>query len=268
MTSYGFMDHECKKRSNHNMITMREVFFMLPCLMVCLVGCKPETVRDEVGKSPRDEAGKPPRDEKEREVEKGLKLAADWQSHFDLFYVKKTHFLSKLSQAIANEGDEERYKKYMRRFIDTAFGIPTDADESGARLQQLNSLCHVTEAVMGCADGHDDWKTYWEVAIRRVERIQSELQKIRTHFPEGDPPGDDLPVLGRGGWDNCLKLLKQEYGMASRDLSRFINNFLMANVLSKEEWTVIHDRLEKVLDRNIPVKQVLLDIWAERERKR
>ena len=258
------------------MITMRNVFFMLPCLVVCLVGCKPETVRDEVGKSPRDEAGKPPReevgelplDEKDREIEKGLKLAADWQSHFDLFYVKKTHFLSKLSQAIAKKGDEERYKKYMRRFIDTAFGIPTDADESGARLQQLNSLCHVTEAVMGCADGHDDWKTYWEVAIRRVEHIQIELQKIRTHFPEGDPPGDDLPILGRGGWDNCLKLLKQEYGIASRRLSKFINTFTMANVLSKEEWTVIHDRLEKILDRKIPVRQELLDIWAEREKKR
>ena len=268
MTSCGFMDHECQKRSNHNMITMREISFMLPCLMVCLVGCRPETVRDEVGESPRDEVGEQPLDEKEREIEKGLKLAADWQSHFELLHVKNTHFLSKLGQAIAYEGNEERYQKYMGRFIDTAFGIPTDADESGARLQQLDSLCIVTEAVMGCAECRRDWKTYWMVAIKRVERIQSELQKIRTHFPEGDPPGEPCPLLGRGGWDNCLKLLKQEYGMASRDLSRFINNFLMANVLSKEEWTVIHDRLEKVLGRKIPVRQVLLDIWAERERKR
>ena len=268
MTSYGFMDHECQKRSNHNMITMREISFMLPCLMVCLVGCRPETVRDEVGESPRSEVGEPPHDEKEREIEKGLKLAADWQSHFDHFYVKKTHFLSQLSQAIANEGNEERYQKYMGRFIDTAFGIPTDADESGARLQQLDSLCIVTEAVMGCAECRRDWKTYWMVAIKRVERIHIELQKIRTHFPEGDPPGDDLPLLGRGGWDNCLKLVKQEYEIASRKLPRFINTFTMANFLSKEEWTVIHDRLEKVLGRKIPVRQVLLDIWAEREKKR
>ena len=250
------------------MITMRNVFFILPYLMVCLVGCRPETVRDEVGEPPRDEIGKSPIDEKDRTIEKGLKLVADWQSHFDHFYVKKSHFLNELSYAIAFEGDEERYKKYMGQFIGAAFDIPTDAEESGARMQQLDSLCTVTEAVMGCADGRRDLKTYWEVAIRRVERIQSELQKIRTHFPEGDPPGDDLPVLGRGGWDNCLKLLKQEYGIASRSLSRFINNFLMARVLSREEWTVIHDRLEKVLGRKIPVRQELLDIWAEREKKR
>ena len=29
------------------MTTMRKGFFMLPGLMVCLVGCRPETVRDE-----------------------------------------------------------------------------------------------------------------------------------------------------------------------------------------------------------------------------
>ena len=250
------------------MMTVRRVSFMLPCLMACLIGCRPETVHDEVGEPPREEVRQPPLDEKDREVEKGLKLVADWQSHFDLFLGKNTHFLSKLGQAIAHERDEERYKKYMGRFIDAAFGIPTDADESGARLQQLDSLCVATEAVMGCAEGHDDWITYWEVAIRRVERIQSELQKVRTLFPEGDPPGDDLPVLGRGGWDNCLRLLKQEYVIASRRHSRFINNFFMANVLSKEEWTVIHDRLEKTLGHKIPVRQELLDIWAEREKER
>lgn len=250
------------------MITMRNVFFMLSCLMVYLVGCRPETVRDEVGEPPRDEIGKSPIDEKDREVEKGLKLVADWQSHFDLLHVKNSHFQNKLSYAIAYESDEERYKKYMGQFIDAAFGIPTDAEESGARMQQLDSLCTVTEAVMGCAECRRDWNTYWMVAFRRVERIKSELQKIRTHFPEGDPPGDDYPVLGRGGWDNCLRLLKQEYGMASRDLTKLINNFLMANVFSKEEWTVIHDRLEKVLGRKIPVRQELLDIWAKREKKR
>jgi len=228
--------------------------------MVCLVGCRPETVLDEVGE--------PPVDEKDRTIEKGLKLVADWQSHFDLFYVKKSHFLSELSYAIAFEGDEERYKKYMGCFIDAAFGIPTDADESGVRMQQLNSLCRVTDAAMGCAESRRDWNTYWKVAIRRVERIQSELQKIRTHFPDGDPTGDDLPVIGRGGWDNCLKLLKQEYGIASRGLSRFINTFTMANFLSKEEWTVIHDRLEGILGHKIPVRRELLEIWAERGDKR
>ena len=250
------------------MMTVRRVSFMLPCLMACLVGCRPETVHNEVGEPPREEVRQPPLDEKDREIEKGLKRLADWQSHFDLFHVKNSHFPNKISYAIAYECDEGRYKKYMGRFIDAAFGIPTDADESGARMQQLDSLCIVTDAVMSCAQARRDWITYWEVAIRRVERIQSELKKIRIHFPDGDPPGNDLPILGLGGWDNCLRLLKQEYGMASKDLSGLINNFLMANVLSKEEWTVIHDRLEKTLGRKIPVRQVLLDIWAEREKER
>ena len=240
------------------MITMRKALFMLSYLMLYLVGCRPEAVRDEVGE--------PPLDEKDREVEKGLKLVADWQSHFDLFHVKNTHYINKLSHAIAYEGSEERYKKYMGRFIDTAFGIPTDADESGARLQQLDSLCIVTEAVMSCAESRRDWNTYWMVAFRRVERIKSELQKIRTHFPEGDPPGNDYPVLGRGGWDNCLRLLKQEYGTASRDLTKLINNFLMANVFSKEEWTGIHDRLEEILCKKIPMRRELLRIWEDKQK--
>ena len=90
--------------------------------MACLIGCEPGTVRDEIGE--------PAVNEKDSAVDARLKLVADWQSHFDLFHVKRSPFLSELQHEIAYEGDEERYKKYMGRFIDTAFGIPTDADES------------------------------------------------------------------------------------------------------------------------------------------
>ena len=55
------------------MMTVRRVSFMLPCLMACLIGCRPETVHDEVGEPPREEVRQPPLDEKDREVEKGLK---------------------------------------------------------------------------------------------------------------------------------------------------------------------------------------------------
>ena len=116
------------------MMTVRRVSFMLPCLMACLVGCRPETVHNEVGEPPREEVRQPPLDEKDREIEKGLKRLADWQSHFDLFHVKNSHFPNKISYAIAYECDEGRYKKYMGQFIDTAFGIPTDADRKSTRL--------------------------------------------------------------------------------------------------------------------------------------
>ena len=156
----------------------------------------------------------------------------------------------------------------MGRFIDTAFGIPTDADESIARLQQLDSFCTITEAVMHCAESRRDWNTYWAIAFRRVERIQNDLQKTRMHFPNGDPKGEAYPVLGRGGWDNCLKLLKNEYEMTSRDLTKLINNFLMANVFSKEEWTVIHDRLEEILGKKIPMRRELMRIWEDKQKAR
>ena len=242
------------------MRTTWSLFLVLPYLMVILIGCGPGAVRDEVVESAVDE--------KDRSIENRLKLAADWQSHFDLFYVKKSPFLNELESKIAYEEDEERYKRYMGRFIDTAFGIPTDADESGARLQQLDSFCMITEAVMHCAESRRDWNTYWAIAFRRVERIQNDLQKTRMHFPNGDPKGEAYPVLGRGGWDNCLKLLKNEYAMASRDLTKLINNFLMANVFSKEEWTVIHDRLEEILGKKIPMRQELLRIWEEKQKVR
>ena len=242
------------------MRTIWNLFLVLPCLMACLIGCEPGTVRDEI-----DE---PAVTEKDRVVEARLKLVADWQSHFDLFHVKRSPFLNELQHEIVYEGDEERYKKYMGRFIDTAFGIPTDADESGARLQQLDSFCTITEAVMHCAESRRDWNTYWTIAFRRVERIQSELKKIRIHFPNGDPQGDASPILGRGGWDNCLKLLKNEYEMTSRDLTKLINNFLMANVFSKEEWTVIHDRLEEILGKKIPMRRELMRIWEDKQKAR
>ena len=242
------------------MRTTCNLFLMLPCLMAILIGCGPGAVCDEVGESAVDE--------KDRSVEIRLKLVADWQSHFNLFYVKKSPFLNELKGMIAYEKDEERYKRYMGRFIDTAFGIQTDADESGARLQQLDSFCMITEAVMHCAESRRDWNTYWSIAFRRVERIQKDLQKIRMHFPNGDPKGEVCPVLGRGGWENCLKLLKNEYEMASRDLTKLINNFLMANVFSKAEWTVIHDRLEEILGKKIPMRQELLRIWEENQKVR
>ena len=242
------------------MRTIWNLFLVLPCLMACLIGCEPGTVRDEIGE--------PAVNEKDRVVEARLKLVADWQSHFDLFHFKRSPFLNELQHEIAYEGDEERYKKYMGRFIDTAFGIPTDADESGARLQQLDSFCTITEAVMHCAESRRDWNTYWTIAFRRVERIQSELKKIRIHFPNGDPQGDASPILGRGGWDNCLKLLKNEYEMTSRDLTKLINNFLMANVFSKEEWTVIHDRLEEILGKKIPMRRELMRIWEDKQKAR
>ena len=243
------------------MRTIWNLFLVLPCLMACLIGCEPGTVRDEIGE--------PAVNEKDSAVDARLKLVADWQSHFDLFHVKRSPFLSELQHEIAYEGDEERYKKYMGRFIDTAFGIPTDADESVARLQQLDSFCTITEAVMHCAESRRDWNTYWTIAFRRVERIQSELKKIRIHFPNGDPQGDASPILGRGGWDNCLKLLKNEYEMTSRDLTKLINNFLMANVFSKEEWTVIHDRLEEeILGKKIPMRRELMRIWEDKQKAR
>ena len=65
--------------------------------MVCLIGCEPGTVRDEIGE--------PAVNEKDRAVEAHLKRVADWQAHFDLFHVKRSPFLSELQHEIAYEGD-------------------------------------------------------------------------------------------------------------------------------------------------------------------
>lgn len=60
------------------------LFLMLPCLMAIPIGCEPGAIREDVSESAVDE--------KDRSVETRLKLVADWQSHFDLFYVKKSPF--------------------------------------------------------------------------------------------------------------------------------------------------------------------------------
>ena len=56
--------------------------------------------------------------------------------------------------------------------------------------------------------------------------------------------------------------------MTSRDLTKLINNFLMANVFSKEEWTVIHDRLEEILGKKIPMRRELMRIWEDKQKAR
>ena len=142
--------------------------------------------------------------------------------------------------------------------------MPTDAEESGARLQQLDSFCTMTDAVLVCAEAHDDWDTYWTIALRRLERIQEEWKRLKIRFPDGDPPGPDYPVLGRGGWDNCLKLAKSEYEMAVGDLTTLINNILMTHVLSYEKWSDIRVRLEEIVGHEVKIKDSILKLWEKK----
>ena len=238
------------------MLTKRVSSFMLAGLMVGLVGCRQEADTKIIAKSTTDN--------KDREIQEALNLVTNWQSHFDLFYVKRSPFVLKLSNKIAFETDDDRYRIYIRQFIDAAFGISTDAEESGARLQQLNSFCKMTEAVVNCAGNHHDWNTYWTIALRRLKRIQDEMQELKIRFPDYEPQSDDVPVLGRGGWDNCLKLTKQEYGMAVSGLSKAINNILMTHVLSYDEWTDIRSRLEEIIGHEVKIKESIIKEWEEK----
>ena len=233
--------------------------FMLAGLMAYLFGCRQET--DEKGTSEFE------RDRKERDMQEALNLVTNWQSHFDHFYVKSTRFEIKLGQKIANETDNNRYRKYMDQFIDAAFGIPTDAEESGARLQQLDSFCMMTAAVQGCAEAHRDWNTYWTIALRRLERIRDEMQRLKIRFPDYALQSEGVPVLGRGGWENCLKLTENEYAMAVRGLSWSINDILMTNVLSYEKWRDIHSRLEKIVGHEVEIRPSILKLWEEERKK-
>ena len=62
------------------MRTMWNLFLTLPCLMAILIGYGQGAVREEFSESTVNE--------KDRSVEASLKLVADRQSHFDLFYIK------------------------------------------------------------------------------------------------------------------------------------------------------------------------------------
>ncbi|MBQ6337855.1 MAG: hypothetical protein IJI36_01810 [Kiritimatiellae bacterium] len=239
--------------------SLAALVMLLTGLLVCLVGCRQE--------ADTKEASKLTADTKDREIQKALNLATNWQSHFDLFYVKSTRFEIKLSHAIAAETDDDRYRKYMGQFIDAAFGIPTDAEDSGARMQQLDSFCRMTDAVLGCAASHRDWDTYWKIALRRLERLQEEWKKLKIRFPDGDPPGPDYPVLGLGGWGNCLKLAKSEYGMAVGDLATLINNILMTHVLSYEKWSDIRSQLETIIGHDVEIRPAILKLWDEKRKK-
>ena len=229
---------------------------MLAGLMIGLVGCRQETDTKEIAKSATDK--------KDREIQEALNLVTNWQSHFDLFYVKKSHFTTKLAHEIAYGTDDERYKKYMGQFVDAAFGIPTDAEDSGARLRQLDSFCKMTWSVMACAENRRDWDMYWTIALRRLKRIQDEMKRLKIRFPDNESQGNEDPALGRGGWDNCLKLTKREYGMAVRDLATLVNNILMTHVLSHEKWSDVRTRLEEIVGHEVTIKDSILKLWERR----
>jgi hypothetical protein len=205
---------------------------------------------------------------KEREIQECLNLITNWQSHFEIRYVKRHPFLNKLNHAIAHETDNDQYKKYMGQYIDVAFSIPIDASDSGLRLQQLDSFCTVTESVMSCAESHGDWNTYWVVGLRRLECIQAEMLKLKARFPDGGPQlENDVPCLGRGGWDNCYGVVNNEYKYSVRNLSRLITNFLMTHVLTYEKWVEYHSRLEKIVGHEVPIKEIMFKLWSEKEAK-
>ena len=236
----------------------RECFFLLAVLMACLAGCRRETAPGKIAQLTIDEK------DRDREIQEALGIVTNWQSHFDLFYVKRSRFEIKLSHMIADETDNERYRKHMGQFIDAAFGISTDAEDSGARLRQLDSFCTMTDAVLGCAEFRRDWDMYWTIALRRLKRIQDEMKRLKIRFPDNESQGNEDPVLGRGGWDNCLKLTKREYGMAVEDLVTLVNNILMTHVLSYEKWSDIRARLEEIVGHEVKIKDSILKLWEKR----
>ena len=254
------MDQEEREKSKRMKIADWTRFLVLASLVTCLAGCRKEIAPDEAQLSIA---------KKDRMIQEEIRLATDWKSHFDLLYIERSFrlrdCLSDLKHNIAFEADKERYEKYMGQFIDAAFSISTDADESGARLQQLHSFCMVTETVISCADIREDFETYWPLALRRLKRIKEECEKLKARFPDGDPPGPDYPVLGIGGWDNCLKLARQRYGMAVSYLSDLINNFLMVRVLTYEKWVGFHAQLEKIVGHEVPIKDYMFKEWKAKE---
>ena len=235
-------------------------FLVLASLVTCLAGCRKETVPDEAQLAIA---------KKDKKVQEEIRLAGDWKSHFDILYIERSFrlrdCLTDLKHNIAFEADKERYEKYMGQFIAAAFSIPTDSDESGVRLQQLHSFCMVTETVISCADIREDFETYWPLALRRLKRIKEEWVKLKARFPDGNPPGPDYPVLGIGGWDNCLKLARQRYGIGTEDLSKLINNFLMVHVLTYEKWSEFHSQLEKIVGHAVPIKDYMFKEWKAKE---
>ena len=241
------------------MLTKRVILFMLECLTVCFVGCRQEADTNEIAKLPADTT--------DREIQEALNLVTNWQSHFDLLHVNRSPFALELSNKIAFGIDDAVYGKYMGRFIDAAFSIPTDAEDSGARLQQLDSFCTMTMQVIWCAEAHRDWDTYWTIALRRLERIRDEMQRLKIRFPEYASQSDDLPCLGRGGWDNCLKLVKQEYEMEVSGLPKALNNVLMTLVLSYEKWSDIRSQLETIIGHEVEIKESILNLWEEKRKK-
>ena len=237
------------------------LLFALACMAIGLAGCREEA-------SPVDTALEQA-EKKDREIQAGLNLVTNWQSHFELLYFKRDRFLNNLKHAIMFEADNERYKKYMGWFVDAAFSIPTDSEDSRTRAHQLDSFCYMTESVMKCAGGHDDWNTYWTIGLRRLERIKAELQKIKVHLPNGEPHWDEekgeWPVLGHDGWDNCFGIVKVEYGHSVHGLKSTINNFLMTRVLTYDKWVEYHSRLEKIIGSKVPIKDVMFKSWDMRK---
>lgn len=248
-------------RDEHMIKRQLRIVSMFSIMLVGISGCRPET-------SPV-QSDRRMLDKKDLEIQEGLKLAADWRSHFDLFHVKRSYFLSELNHNIHTERDEAKYKRYLKLFEEVAFDIPTDADDPGTRVQQLESFSIVTAAVARCAEEHDDWDAALAIGLRRLERLKEEWKKLKVHFPDGELPGPDFCYSAAwfGSWDHCFQQARQNYGTAVKYLSWLINNFLMVNVLTYERWKEFHARLEEIVGHEIPIKRVMTTLWEEKKRR-
>ena len=204
----------------------------------------------------------------EIEIQNDIKLVSDWQSHFDLLYVRH-HFLTGLSGKIRYSRGGAFRDKYYGKFLDAAFGIPVDASDVGTRTRQFDSFCRVTDvAVNGLADfgmkGCDDYRPYWNYALRRLEFVGNELKKVETYV---GGKGEENTFSGSvNEWESYCKTARREYNFSVERLERDINNFLVISVLSHEQWTAFRLRLEKILGHKVPIREDMDELWKQKQK--
>ena len=157
------------------------------------------------------------------------------------------------------------YAKYIDQFLNEAFEIPVDAADVGVRTRQFDSFQMVTDAAICCTAESEDYNRFWSNALRRLKFICDELDTIESYLAGN---GGGKGFLGdKDGWEQYHKVVRHVFRSSEENLTSLINNFLMTSVLSQEEWSGFHKRLEKILHREVPIRAELFELWKMRKNK-
>ena len=235
---------------------------LLVSVIVGFSGCNKETASTDASLlDTKEEAA----DSAVVQIQKNIDRISDWRSYIET-NSKYHNFTSQLCVEINQVSDPSLRIKCFDSLVKVAFSFPLDASDPDTRSEQLSVFFELSNAVAHCAYWRYDIDNFWDVNLRRLKRIKSEMQGIEA-FLSGR--GDTDKFSGNpDGWHDYSKRVKARYDNCDRSYSRYFGTTVMADFLTYERWHSIHSQLEEMLGHKVKVWPCVLEKWEKERQKR